>query len=73
MAIAFRATTQILEEPEAIVDKTAPAKWPKSDCRDRKADEYGASMATIGLQSASAFAVEYKLFVYWCALARSGT
>jgi hypothetical protein len=53
MAAAIRATKQILEEPEAIVDKTAPAEWPKSDCHDSKADEYGARMATIGLQSAS--------------------
>jgi len=65
MATAFRATTQILEEPEAIVDKTAPAKWPKSDCRDSKANEYGASMAAISPQSASASAsaVECRLFV----------
>jgi hypothetical protein len=31
MAAMFRATTQILGKSEAIVGKTAPAKWPKSE------------------------------------------
>jgi hypothetical protein len=33
---------------EAIVDKTAPAGWPKSHCHASKPHEYGASMAAIG-------------------------
>ena len=49
MAAALRATTQILEESEAIVGKIAPAKWPKSDCHTSKSHEYGASMAAISL------------------------
>jgi hypothetical protein len=30
-----------------VVGKTAPAGWPKSDCQQNKADEYGASMAAL--------------------------
>ena len=58
MAAAFRATTQILEESEAIVGKTVPAKWPKSVCQINKSHEYGARMAAISLQAAEALAVE---------------
>jgi hypothetical protein len=58
MAAAIHATTQILEKSEAIVGKTAPAGWPKSDCHINKTDESGASMAAIGQQSVLATAVE---------------